>query len=86
MGLLQQYGANIPDIVSINVSLELYGGVYRVETIYIDGNTQNNNFDEISNKLQNKLANEGNLETEFKMGEFIAKELGLTSTDLINFI
>ncbi|GAA0866624.1 hypothetical protein [Paraclostridium tenue] len=86
MGLLQKYNVNIAMIEGINVGLEQYGGVYRVQTVSIDWNTQSNKLDEISYNINNDLANQGNLKTECEMEDFLIGELGLTSADLINFV
>lgn len=86
MGLLQKYNVNTNMIEDINVGLEQYGGAYRVQTVYIAWNTQNNKLKEISDNINNDLANLGDLETESEMAEFLARELGLNSDDLINFV
>lgn len=86
MGLLQKYNADITMIQGINIGLDMYGGVLRVQTVFINWNTQNSKLDEIAYSITNDLANQGNLETKSEMKEFLTKELGLPSSNLINFV
>ena len=83
MGLLQKYNVNTNDIESIEVNYEApenNGYLYRIASINIHGIKG-----DISTCISSELANEGNTSTIDELKDFIVEELGITSSDLIEF-
>lgn len=89
MGLLQDYNVNIDMIDIINIGIDEIcenSGLFKVNYFEIEWKEEKEELNSISTRIFNKLVNTGELNAEDEIEEFLVKELGLSSSDLINFI